>query len=368
MRDGFYSWFCCSPGVTDSLKITPTDQPMIEKAQGEKVTLPCMFTLSQEDEGPLDIEWVLIPIDNQKNEQTIIMYTVDRVYSNYYEGMHGRMQFSNPDPKSGDASLEILNLKSTDTGTYQCKVKKAPGVQSQKIQLTVLVKPARTKCYVEGSQEIGSDLTLKCAAQEGSPLLSYSWRKLTGTGTEQLPATSLLNKNTGELSVKNASQDNSGTYSCIVSNRVGTDECFLVLNVTPPVNVGGIIAGAIIGTLLGLCLLAFLISYACKKHREKKYEKEVHHDIREDVPPPKSRTSTARSYVGSNRSSLGSMSPSNMDGYTKTPYSQVPSEDFERTPEQNPNFASPKVAAPNLSRMGAVPVMIPAQSKDGSIV
>lgn len=68
------------------------------------------------------------------------MYTVDRVYSNYYEGMHGRMQFSNPDPKSGDASLEILNLKSTDTGTYQCKVKKAPGVQSQKIQLTVLGK------------------------------------------------------------------------------------------------------------------------------------------------------------------------------------------------------------------------------------
>lgn len=58
-------------GVTDSLKITPTDQPMIEKAQGEKVTLPCMFTLSQEDEGPLDIEWVLIPIDNQKNEQTV---------------------------------------------------------------------------------------------------------------------------------------------------------------------------------------------------------------------------------------------------------------------------------------------------------
>lgn len=90
--------------------------------------------------------------------------------------------------------------------------------------------------------------------------------------------------------------------------------------------------------------------------------------FREDVPPPKSRSSTARSYIGSNRSSLGSMSPSNMEGYTKTPYSQVPSEDFERTPAQNPTFAPSKVAAPNLSRMGAVPVMIPAQSKDGSIV
>ncbi|KAF2984267.1 hypothetical protein EK904_006716 [Melospiza melodia maxima] len=287
---------------------------MFEKAQGEKVTLPCTFELSAEDEGPLDIEWVLIPADNQKKEQIIIMYAVDRVYNHYYAGLTGRMQFTNLDPRSGDGSLDILNLKASDTGTYQCKVKKAPGVQSKKIQLTV------------------------------------------------------LDKNTGELLLKNASREYSGTYSCVATNRVGTDECSVELNVTPPVNTAGIIAGAIIGTLLGLSVLCSIIFCFCKKHREKKYEKEVHHDIREDVPPPKSRSSTARSYIGSNRSSLGSMSPSNMEGYTKTPYSQVPSEDFERAPTQTPAFAPSKVAAPNLSRMGAVPVMIPAQSKDGSIV
>lgn len=44
---------------------------MFEKAQGEKVTLPCTFELSEEDEGPLDIEWVLIPADNQKREQIV---------------------------------------------------------------------------------------------------------------------------------------------------------------------------------------------------------------------------------------------------------------------------------------------------------
>ncbi|XP_027305078.1 coxsackievirus and adenovirus receptor isoform X3 [Anas platyrhynchos] len=355
-----------SAGLTRSLSITPADQSMFEKAEGEKVTLPCTFVLSDEDEGPLDIEWVLIPTDNQKKEQIIIMYAVDRIYNHYYAAMTGRMQFTSADPKSGDGSLDILNLKSSDTGTYQCKVKKAPGVQSQKIQLTVLVKPARTKCSIEGSQEIGKDVTLKCASQEGSPLLSYDWRRV--SGTQELPATSTLNRNTGELLLKNASQEYSGVYSCVASNRVGVDECSIELNVTPPINTAGIIAGAIVGTLLGLSLLAFLVFCCCKKHREKKYEKEVHHDIREDVPPPKSRSSTARSYIGSNRSSLGSMSPSNMEGYTKTPYSQVPSEDFERTSGQNQTFASSKVAAPNLSRMGAVPVMIPAQSKDGSIV
>ncbi|XP_064266949.1 coxsackievirus and adenovirus receptor isoform X1 [Passer domesticus] len=356
----------CSAGLTRSLTITSVDPSMFEKAQGEKVTLPCTFELSEEDEGPLDIEWVLIPADNQKKEQIIIMYAVDRVYNHYYAGLTGRMQFTNLDPRSGDGSLDILNLKASDTGTYQCKVKKAPGVQSKKIQLTVLVKPARTKCSIEGSQEIGKDVTLKCVSQEGSPLLSYDWKRV--SGTQNLPATSVLNKNTGELLLKNASREYSGTYNCVATNRVGTDECSVELNVTPPVNTAGIITGAIIGTLLGLSVLCSIIFCFCKKHREKKYEKEVHHDIREDVPPPKSRSSTARSYIGSNRSSLGSMSPSNMEGFTKTPYSQVPSEDFERAPTQNPAFAPSKVAAPNLSRMGAVPVMIPAQSKDGSIV
>ncbi|XP_009900185.2 coxsackievirus and adenovirus receptor [Dryobates pubescens] len=355
----------CSAGVSRSLVIT-SGEKSFETAQGEKVTLPCTFETSEEDRGPLDIEWVLIPADSQKKEQIIIMYDVDRIYDNYYPPLDGRMQFTKSDPRAGDGSLDILNLKAADTGTYQCRVKKAPGVQSQKMQLTVLVKPARTKCSIEGSQEIGKDVTLKCTSQEGSPLLSYDWSRV--SGTRDLPTTSTQNKNTGELLLKNASKEYSGTYHCVASNRVGTDECSVELNVTPPINTAGIIAGAIIGTLLGLSVLAFLVFCCCKKHREKKYEKEVHHDIREDVPPPKSRCSTARSYIGSNRSSLGSMSPSNMEGYTKTPYSQVPSEDFERSPGQNPAFAPSKVAAPNLSRMGAVPVMIPAQSKDGSIV
>ncbi|KFO92570.1 Coxsackievirus and adenovirus receptor, partial [Buceros rhinoceros silvestris] len=350
---------------TRSLRIT-SGEKVFETAQGEKVTLPCTYEVSEEDTGPLDVEWVSIPADIQKNEEMIIMFSVGRIYNKNHAAEIGRMRFSQSDPSSGDGSLDILHLKSADTGTYQCKVKKAPGVQSKKIQLTVLVKPARTKCSIEGSQEIGKDVILKCASQEGSPLLSYDWRRV--SGTQELPATSVLNKNTGELLMKNASKDYSGTYNCVASNRVGTDECSVELNVTPPINTAGIIAGAIIGTLLGLSVLAFLIFCCCKKHREKKYEKEVHHDIREDVPPPKSRSSTARSYIGSNHSSLGSMSPSNMEGYIKTPYSQVPSEDFERTPGQNPTFAPSKVAAPNLSRMGAVPVMIPAQSKDGSIV
>lgn len=58
------------------------------------------------------------------------------------------------------------------------------------VMFCLLVKPARTKCSIEGSQEIGKDVTLKCVSQEGSPLLSYDWRRV--SGTQNLPATSML--------------------------------------------------------------------------------------------------------------------------------------------------------------------------------
>lgn len=95
--------------------------------------------------------------------------------------------------------------------------------------------------------------------------------------------------------------------------------------------------------------------------------------LREDVPPPKSRVSTARSFtVGSQRSSLGSMSPSNLHEYALKPqYDKIPSsEEFERPPSHAPlpPPGAAKMAGPNLSRMGAIPVMIPAQNRDGSIV
>lgn len=50
------------------------------------------------------------------------------------------MHFTSSDLKSGDASINVTNLQLSDIGTYQCKVKKAPGVGNKKIQLTVLGK------------------------------------------------------------------------------------------------------------------------------------------------------------------------------------------------------------------------------------
>lgn len=54
-----------SPDFTGSVNITTPEQT-IQEAQGETVHLPCMFTLSPEDQGPLDIEWLRLSGPNNE--------------------------------------------------------------------------------------------------------------------------------------------------------------------------------------------------------------------------------------------------------------------------------------------------------------
>uniref|UniRef100_A0A8C4LR44 CXADR Ig-like cell adhesion molecule n=1 Tax=Equus asinus TaxID=9793 RepID=A0A8C4LR44_EQUAS len=182
---------CGVADFTRSLSITTPDQ-MIEKAKGETAYLPCKFTLSPDDQGPLDIEWLLSPPDNQKVDQVIILYSGDKIYDDYYQDLKGRVHFTSSDLKAGDASINVTNLQLSDIGTYQCKVKKAPGVANKKIQLTVLVKPSGTRCYIDGSEEIGSDFKLKCEPKEGSLPLQYEWQKM--SDPQKLPTSWLAGK------------------------------------------------------------------------------------------------------------------------------------------------------------------------------
>lgn len=52
-------------------------------------------------------------------------------------GVSARFAFTG-DPTQGDASIAVSDLRAADTATYQCKVKKAPGVDMRKVTLVVL--------------------------------------------------------------------------------------------------------------------------------------------------------------------------------------------------------------------------------------
>ena len=65
-----------SADVTRGLSITTPEQS-IDKAKGETAYLPCKFTLGPGDHGPLDIEWLISPSDNQKVDQVVIWICAD---------------------------------------------------------------------------------------------------------------------------------------------------------------------------------------------------------------------------------------------------------------------------------------------------
>uniref|UniRef100_A0A8C0MMQ9 CXADR Ig-like cell adhesion molecule n=1 Tax=Canis lupus familiaris TaxID=9615 RepID=A0A8C0MMQ9_CANLF len=164
---------CGVADFTRSLSITTPEQ-MIEKAKGETAYLPCKFTLSPEDQGPLDIEWLLSPADNQKVDQVIILYSGDKIYDDYYQDLKGRVHFTSNDLKSGDASINVTNLRLSDIGTYQCKVKKAPGVGNKKIQLTVLGK----MCHLLRAVHPLLEATSAAIIHPWDPCLLPTWKDI----------------------------------------------------------------------------------------------------------------------------------------------------------------------------------------------
>ncbi|XP_037063760.1 coxsackievirus and adenovirus receptor homolog isoform X5 [Peromyscus leucopus] len=178
-----------SPDITGSLSITTPDQT-IQEAQGETVHLPCMFTLNPEDQGPLDIEWLRLSGPNEARDHVIILYAVDKIHSDFYYDLKGRVHFTTNDIVSGDASIKIRNVRPSDSGTYQCKVKKAPGVAKTTIQLTVVgsTESVNITTPEQTVQEVqGETVHLPCMFTpnpEGQGPLFIDWMQLTGPENE----------------------------------------------------------------------------------------------------------------------------------------------------------------------------------------
>ncbi|MEQ2181604.1 hypothetical protein GOODEAATRI_013270 [Goodea atripinnis] len=115
-----------------------TGPQTIQKAEGETVNLGCTYTPGAEDKGDLDIEWSRVSPDMTQKDKLILSYTVDQIH--YYDPDLSKRINLLTDPKQGDASISISAVRASDTGTYQCKIKKAPGVDMRKVTLVVLGK------------------------------------------------------------------------------------------------------------------------------------------------------------------------------------------------------------------------------------
>uniref|UniRef100_A0A665VKD7 Ig-like domain-containing protein n=1 Tax=Echeneis naucrates TaxID=173247 RepID=A0A665VKD7_ECHNA len=140
-------------------------------AGDSSVTLQCEFVLASDNLAHTEIEWIIVPPDRDKDEDVIIWYTGGIIYDNLYGPLKQRVHFTSPEPQDGIASITMTDLKHTDSGTYQCKVKKLPDIANKNLFLSVMKRPSKPECSVERQAVAGRDLRLRCRSSQGTPPL-----------------------------------------------------------------------------------------------------------------------------------------------------------------------------------------------------
>eukprot|EP00066_Takifugu_rubripes_P008773 XP_003975222.2 PREDICTED: coxsackievirus and adenovirus receptor homolog isoform X1 [Takifugu rubripes] len=286
------------PLRTEAMEVSAPGPQTVQKALGETVKLGCIYTPGTQDTGELDIEWSSLNPDMTQRDQLVLSYTGGKMHQYGDPGVSARFTFTG-NPTQGDASISVSDLRGSDTATYQCKVKKAPGVDMRKVTLVVLVPPSTPKCWVEGPEEKGGPVSLRCKSSEGTIPISYTWSRESGGS---MPPTATQNTESGELLINNHTEANIGNYACEARNSVGSAQCKYALHAYNPTNKVGVIVGAVIGAILLLLLLLLLLWLLCCCCRKRRYEKEVANEIREDTKAPESRPSSRHSSL---RSVLG---------------------------------------------------------------
>ncbi|XP_070839719.1 V-set and immunoglobulin domain-containing protein 1-like [Chaetodon trifascialis] len=244
-----------------------TPHKYINVTVGGSVFLQCTFVTTEQTTTSLTVQWDFVSSSSMKPQQVYYYQSGKDVITSSYEG---RLQPPSSPATTGNASITISNMKSSDSGVYTCEVHNFPDVDGQSqanIIVNVLEKPSTPYCAVHGDVESGHLVTLTCHSESGSPTPTYNWTRLDQTKTMR-PVLGRVTI-TGILEIKNISQFEFGEYQCNASNAVGYSTCTVELSA----EVGdGVIAGAVIGALLGcvlIVLVVWFIVHTMKRHKYK---------------------------------------------------------------------------------------------------
>eukprot|EP00074_Homo_sapiens_P063709 XP_011510768.1 immunoglobulin superfamily member 11 isoform X2 [Homo sapiens] len=393
----------CYPSVAASLEVSESPGS-IQVARGQPAVLPCTFTTSAALIN-LNVIWMVTPLSNANQPEQVILYQGGQMFDGAPR-FHGRVGFTGTMPAT-NVSIFINNTQLSDTGTYQCLVNNLPDIGGRNIGvtgLTVLVPPSAPHCQIQGSQDIGSDVILLCSSEEGIPRPTYLWEKL--DNTLKLPPTATQDQVQGTVTIRNIS----------------------ALSSAQPRNIG-LIAGAIgTGAVIIIFCIALILGaffYWRSKNKEEE-EEEIPNEIREDDLPPKCSSAKAfhTEISSSDNNTLTSSNAYNSRYWSNNPKVHRNTESVSHFSDLGQSFSfhsgnanipsiyangthlvpgqhktlvvtanrgsSPQVMSRSngsvsrkprpphthsytishatLERIGAVPVMVPAQSRAGSLV
>ena len=260
-----------------ALEITSSSMSPVYARPADSVTLSCDFTLSYQDGERIDIEWSLKPSDVQAEEKTVIWYAADRLHDNY-EPFKDRVSFMSRDPASGKASIVIRDLRVSDSGTYQCKIRKLPGYSSILIRLAVVERPSKLTCHLEGEVKINNEVALICNHKHSSLPTWYTWTKPNGYDAFSNDPMS------GHLFLKLSTKDALGDYSCTSHSFFGTEKCNLTVSF--PSSVKSAVIPAVASVSVLLLMISTTVIFICRKLKRKAIAEDTGNDIVEDALPP----------------------------------------------------------------------------------
>ncbi|XP_068028073.1 endothelial cell-selective adhesion molecule isoform X1 [Anomalospiza imberbis] len=365
---------------------------LVLSVEGQQAVLPAWYTSHSQNEPY--ITWML----NKNPGPFQILSYIGGVVKVEETDLKSRVGFLHP-IFTHNISVFINATREQDSGQYMCTVNVVDdSIKLHKniglINLTVLVPPAAPTCQLHGNAIVGANVTLSCSSKKGKPSPMYQWQRQPPTLQVFFPPAQDRAK--GTLKLTNLSLEMSGVYVCRAENQAGSKNCSIVLEVHST-STKAVIAGAVLGSLGALATIIFfaqkLVGYRRKKRDS---QEEGANEIKEDAVAPKtpswarrpasdtmSKTSTLSSIAGT-RQAYGARAPSDTASILTTTgsYRGPPPRGGGRPPNLSPpavNGTSRRrqdpAAAPvgslppsSLARAGAVPVMVPAQSRAGSLV
>ncbi|XP_014117185.1 PREDICTED: basement membrane-specific heparan sulfate proteoglycan core protein isoform X3 [Pseudopodoces humilis] len=135
-----------------------------------------------------------------------------------------------------NGSLVIPRAAQQDSGQYICNASSPVGSTEVFVTLDVETPPYATIVPEDTAVQAGDTLQVQCLAH-GTPPLHYTWDKVNGSLSTRVA------HRAGLLRLGPAAPADTGTYRCLVTNRIGTAEAFARVAVHGDAGEGGDVAG-----------------------------------------------------------------------------------------------------------------------------
>ncbi|XP_014650842.1 PREDICTED: V-set and immunoglobulin domain-containing protein 1 isoform X1 [Ceratotherium simum simum] len=256
----------CLAGQVSGVQVTIPDS-FVNVTVGSDVTLVCTYTTTVASRDQLSIQWSFF---HKKELQPVSIYYSEGGQSAAIGQFKGRIVGSNePD----NASITISHMQPADSGIYICDVNNPPdfvGKNQGILNVSVLVKPSKPFCSIQGIPETGHPISLSCLSVLGTPSPVYYWYRL--EGRDIVPVKESFNPATGILVIGNLTNFEQGYYQCTAINILGNSSCEIDLSSSHPEV--GIIVGALVGTLVGAAIIISVVCFARNKAKAKSKGKE----------------------------------------------------------------------------------------------